>query len=146
MKVKGPGKTQSTSGTKKKSKTSGTSGSFEDFITSGAKESSGAAATQSIARVDNLLAVQGAEDPTARAAKQRARQRATTILDDLDNIRMAMLGGKLTIGHMVNIADVVASHRDRIDDPAMTALLDEIDLRAQVELAKMQVALDKVDA
>jgi hypothetical protein len=92
--------------------------------------------------VDALLAVQGAEDPAAGAARKRARVRAETVLDELDKVRMAMLGGKLTVGHMIDIADVVASHRDKINDPALTALMDEIDLRAQVELAKMRVSLD----
>ena len=53
-----------------------------------------------------------------------------------------MLTGQLTVGHMIDIADVVASHRERINDPTLTSVMDEIDLRAQVELAKMRVALD----
>ena len=56
---------------------------------------------------------------------------------------MAMLNGSLTVGHMIDIADVVASHREKITDPALTAIMDEIDLRAQVELAKMRVAMDR---
>ena len=78
----------------------------------------------------------------AGAAKKRMRHRSDKILSELDKIRMAMLSGTLTIGHMVDIADVVASHREKIMDPALTAIMDEIDLRAQVELAKMRVALD----
>lgn len=99
-------------------------------------------ATQSIAQVDALLAIQGAEDPTARASRGRMRRRADTILSALEKVRMAMLGGTLTVGHMIDIADVVASHREKISDPALTALMDEIDLRAQVELAKMKATLD----
>ena len=56
---------------------------------------------------------------------------------------MAMLGGSLTVGHMVDMADVVASHREKIADPALTAIMDEIDLRAQVELAKMRVSMER---
>ena len=44
---------------------------------------------------------------------------------------------------MIDVADVVASHRERIHDPALTAVMDEIDLRAQVELAKMRAALER---
>jgi hypothetical protein len=43
---------------------------------------------------------------------------------------------------MIDIADVVASHRERLKDPMLSSLLDEIDLRAQIEIAKMQMALD----
>lgn len=143
MKVEGPGKTQQSSKTKKKDGASKADGSFGDFIASGTKQTAAPTTSQSIAKVDVLLAVQAAEDPTERAARKQARRRADTILNDLDKIRMAMLQGNLTVGHMVDIADVVASHRERIQDPALTAIMDEIDLRAQVELAKMRVALDK---
>ncbi len=69
--------------------------------------------------------------------------RADNILEKLDSIRLKMLGGDLTVGHMIDVADVVASHRDKIDDPALTSIMDEIDLRAQVELAKLRYAMDQ---
>ena len=71
------------------------------------------------------------------------RHRADTLLNVLDKLRDSLLSGSLTVGDMVDVADVVASHREKINDPGLTAIMDEIDLRAQVELAKMRVALDK---
>lgn len=142
MKIQGPGQTKGPSKTGSKGKVSGGDSSFGDMM---AKETPGTGATQSsqsIAQVDALLAIQGAEDPTAGASKKRMRKRAGHILDELEQIRMAMLGGSLTVGHMIDIADVVASHREKIMDPGLTSIMDEIDLRAQVELAKMRVALD----
>ncbi|NCC22517.1 MAG: flagellar assembly protein FliX [Alphaproteobacteria bacterium] len=146
MKIEGPNKTGGAQPGKGKGKVSSSGGSFGDLISKGAGETKGASAAQQIARVDALLAVQAAEDPTARAARQRMRKRSESILDELDRLRMAMLNGTLTVGHMVDIADVVASHRERIDDPEMAAILDEIDLRAQVELAKMRIRMDRVEA
>lgn len=143
MKVQGPGKTDKASKSGKKSGAAKSDGSFSDMVAAGAQQASSAAPTQSIARVDALLAVQEVEDPTQGAARKRMRQRADDILDELDGLRVSMLGGNLTLGHMIDVADVVASHREKISDPALTALMDEIDLRAQVELAKMRVALDK---
>lgn len=142
MKIQGPGKTSAPSKTGKKDKASSSDESFGDFVSKGAEASTGTTTTQSIARVDALLSVQAVEDPTARAAKKRLRQRGDSILDELDKIRMAMLNGSLTVGHMIDIADVVASHREKVTDPSLTAIMDEIDLRAQVELAKMRVAMD----
>ncbi len=141
MKVEGPGQSQAASRQKKAGKSAKAPG-FGDFVTKGSQEVAATTSTQSIAMVDALLAVQGAEDPTARAARRRMRQRAETVLDELEAVRMAMLSGTLTIGHMIDIADVIASHREKITDPALSDLMDEIDLRAQVELAKMRVALD----
>jgi hypothetical protein len=143
MKVQGPGKTDKASQSKKKGAASQSDGTFSDMVAAGAQKSSGAAPTQSIARVDALLAVQEVEDPTQGAARKRMHKRADDILNELDTIRIAMLGGNLTVGHMIDVADVVASHREKITDPTLTALMDEVDLRAQVELAKMRVVLDK---
>ncbi len=145
MKVGGTKGTKSTSTTKKTASSSSDSNvDFSQYVKSGVSETQGASATQSIAQLDVLLAAQEVEDPTQRAAKQRARSRANNILEKLDQIRLKMLGGDLTIGHMIDVADVVASHRDKIDDPALTSIMDEIDLRAQVELAKARVAMDKL--
>ena len=132
-----------TSGTKKASSSPDAGGAdFSQYVQGGVSETSGASATQSIAQLDSLLAVQETEDPTKKAAKKRAQMRSDSILDKLDQIRIKMLGGDLTVGHMIDVADVVASHRDKIDDPKLTAIMDEVDLRAQVELAKMRVILD----
>lgn len=143
MQVQGPGGVKGTDKTKKKSGAKAADGSFSDFIASGTQQKAAASPTTSIVQVDALLALQGADDPTARAAKQRMRQRANDILDGLDDIRDAMLSGRLTVGHIVDIADVVATHREKISDPKLMAIMDEIDLRAQVELAKVSVAMNK---
>lgn len=144
MKIEGPNRTSKTSGTGKSGKAGEADGSFEDFVAMGATKTSAATPTKSIAMVDALLAVQGAEDPTARAARRRMTQRADNLLDGLDKIRTGLLTGTLTLGHCIDVADVVASHREKITDPALSALLDEIDLRAQVEIAKMRKALEAV--
>ncbi len=146
MKVQGPGQTQSTSKSKKKDKASEGSGSFDDFVASGTKDAAPTKATKKNDQIDALLAIQGAEDPTERASKQRMRRRSDTILGELDKLRMALLNGNLTVGHVVDIADVVASHREKIADPGLSSIMDEIDLRAQVELAKIRVALDAQEA
>ncbi len=146
MKVQGPGVAKPSSKTGKSGKAQAADGSFGDYVSAETTETAATSTTQSIAQVDALLAIQGAEDPTERAARQRARSRAGNILDALDKIRMAMLNGTLTLGHMIDIADVVAAHREKIADPALTAIMDEIDLRAQVELAKMRMAADGQDS
>ena len=145
MKVGGSKGPKSTSGTQKSSSSAGGDSNvdFSQYITGGASEAASTTATQNIAQLDALLAVQETEDPTQGAAKRRVQVRADNILEKLDNIRLKMLSGDLTVGHMIDVADVVASHRDKIDDPALTAIMDEVDLRAQVELAKMRYAMDQ---
>src|SRR5688500_9552888 len=141
MKVEGPNRTQQSSTTQRKSRISGADGSFGDMLTDSAGATGNAGATHSIAHIDALLAAQEAESPTERAARKRMHDRAGTILDELERMRLALLTGRLTVGHVVDIADVVAQHREKIMDPRLTAILDEIDLRAQIELAKMRMAM-----
>lgn len=143
MKIDGPNKTQKSGETRKKSKVSG-DGSFGNMVGNKTEGASGSSASQSIARLDGLLAVQSAEDPTEQGKRSRMHARAGHILDELDGIRMALLTGELTLGHVIDVADVVASHREKIVDPQMTAILDEIDLRAQVEIAKMRVSINNL--
>lgn len=142
MKIEGPSKTQKTSKADKAKKAGKADGTFGAMVTGAAQETAGAAATQSIAKVDALLAVQGAESSTERSARRRMRDRGDKVLRQLDHLRLAVLTGNLTIGQVIDIADVVASHREKITDPELTSVLDEIDLRAQIEIAKMRKAME----
>ena len=86
--------------------------------------------------------MQATEDPTERAAKRKMRERGDSVLRQLDHLRLGILTGNLTMGQVIDLADVVASHREQISDPHLTAVLDEVDLRAQIEIAKMRKALE----
>lgn len=143
MKIEGPNKTQSAGSAKKSGSVSSGDATFGNMLAGEAEEAPAPAASQQIARIDSLLSIQGAESPTERAARRRMKKRGDDILDELEKIRIALLTGNLTVGHIIDIADVVASHREKVMDPEMTAILDEIDLRAQIEMAKMRVALDR---
>ncbi|AGH98450.1 flagellar assembly protein FliX [Micavibrio aeruginosavorus] len=145
MKIEGPNKTSQTSSTRSKDKAGATGASFGDFMTGGTAETAAPATARAIAQVDALLAAQEVEDPAARAARRRMVGRADSVLDQLEAIRLGLLTGTLTVGDILNIADVVAQHRERIQDPGLTAILDEIDLRAQIEIAKMRMALGGSD-
>lgn len=146
MKIDRSRQSSGTSGTSKTSKksASGTEG-FQEFIGSASETHSaaGTAAPQSMTSVNSLLAVQSAEDPTERAARNKRTVRATLVLDELEHLHMAVLNNTISMEHMMRLADTVSSHKDKIQDPKLNELLEEIDLRAQVELAKMRKALDK---
>lgn len=141
MKVEGPSKTGKTTKTDNAKKVGKSDGTFGDMVASAAQETAGTAASQSIAKVDALLAVQATESSTERTAKRRMRERGEKVLRQLDHLRLGILTGNLTIGQVIDIADVVASHREKITDAKMSAVLDEIDLRAQIEIAKMKKAM-----
>jgi len=80
------------------------------------------------------------EMPDALAQRRRAVQRGSTLLDRLDDLRLALLSGSLSPGQIAELQRAVASERGLVDDPRLLAVLDEIDLRAKVELAKLTVS------
>ena len=61
----------------------------------------------------------------------------TDILDRLDEIRDQILAGAVSKNRLENLAQTLRQRRDKVDDPQLIALIDEIELRAEVELAKL---------
>ena len=143
MEIKGPNKLGSADKAARNKKSGKADGSFKTLLNAGEGEAEAPASvglSQGITAIDSLLAAQAAEDPAERQARQKAIMRADSLLDRLDDMRMRLLTGTITIAQIVDISNIVATHRERIDDPELTAILDEIDLRAQIELAKLEKA------
>lgn len=86
--------------------------------------------------INPLLSLQELEDATS-SPHGKARARAEKLLDRLEDIRMGLLAGSLPASKLEALARIVQTQRARVDDPQLAAILDEIDLRAQVELAKL---------
>jgi hypothetical protein len=90
------------------------------------------------ADLNAVLALQEAPDATTRSrAKQRAKERGGMMLDQLEEIRMGLLMGTIPMAKLEMLAQLVRAKREQIDDPKLLAILDEIELRAAVELAKL---------
>ena len=87
--------------------------------------------------VSTILALQGAPDSTERRARQRAVQRGDAMLDELEEIRLGLLLGAIPRARLEQLAQLVRARREQVDDPRLMAILDEIELRAAVELAKL---------
>ncbi|HEX2753360.1 MAG TPA: flagellar assembly protein FliX [Alphaproteobacteria bacterium] len=139
MKVDGPNKSSGTKGPAKTGAKRGAGGaSFGSMIdetdeTSAKSGVSGAAPT---AQIDALLALQEMEDSTSEEAARRAKKRGQLLLDQLDQLRLGLLTGGIALATLHQLERMVTSERDRVMDPKLAAVLDEIDLRVQIELAK----------
>jgi hypothetical protein len=144
MKIDGPKKTDAANAKSKTSKSNATGNdSFKTLLDEGAQETSSAGQADQIASLDVLLAAQTVDDPADRKSRQNMVDRGDRILDQLEKIRLSLLTGRLTVGDLISMADVVASHREKISDPTLLAIIDEIDLRAQIEMAKMTRAVNQ---
>jgi hypothetical protein len=69
--------------------------------------------------------------------RQRRARRGTEILDRLEEIRRGFLLGTVPKDRLGELARLVREKRERGADPVISKLLDEIELRAEVELAKL---------
>jgi hypothetical protein len=104
----------------------------------GAAPTGGVARTASVMGVDALLALQDVGGPLER--KRRAVRRAGRILDVLDEVKLALLDGGLSLGQLDRLRRAIRDERDLTDDPKLEGVLDEIELRAAVEIAKLEQA------
>jgi hypothetical protein len=59
------------------------------------------------------------------------------MLDELEQIRLGLLLGAIPRAKLEQLAQLVRARREQVDDPRLMAILDEIELRAAVELAKL---------
>jgi Class II flagellar assembly regulator len=83
--------------------------------------------------IDALLALQAVDDPLL--ARKKAIRRGRSLLDTLESMKADLLTGQVSEGRLNHLMAVVTSARDR-NLPGLDALLDDIELRARVELAK----------
>lgn len=133
MKVTGPSGTTSTPSSRT-SRTSGAGFSLPSGAASGPGAASAASAAGGVAGVSALMALQGVEDATER--RRRAMRRGGGLLDRLDELKLMMLAGQDGVGVLNTLARAVREERPDCADPGLDAVLDQIDLRAAVELAK----------
>jgi hypothetical protein len=84
--------------------------------------------------IDALLALQGVEDLAQR--RKRAVVRGRRALDALEEIRLKVLSGTLDQSSLLRLKAAVGGLSEACGDPRLDAVLGEIELRVEVELAK----------
>ena len=144
MKVSGSKATGAGATSRKKS--SGTSGGsgFADTMRSlgSSGDAGGAAGVHSagpVSALDALLALQQNGD-ALDSPKKAAMLRAKSMLEQLEAVRDGLLSGQLSPERLQQLVGLLDQQREMIDDPELSSVLDEIDLRARVELAKLEVS------
>jgi hypothetical protein len=99
-----------------------------------------AAQSQSVSALEGLLSIQ--EIPDALIGRRRAIRRGDVLLDRLEDLRLGLLAGVVPRERLEELVRLARTAREAVDDPRLAAILDEIDLRAAVELAKLDIARD----
>jgi hypothetical protein len=91
-----------------------------------------------IAALDSILTLQSVDDSTSGPSKGIAR--GEQILNLLDQVRDGLLAGGIPRATLTRLAMAVGKRQDIFVDPKLQSVLDEIELRAHVELAKLEQA------
>ena len=97
-------------------------------------ETRAAVAPKASANIDALLAMQGIDDPVEK--RKRSVQRGKGALDVLDDLKIGLLSGNFNAATVNRLRDAAASLKSTSGDPGLDAVLSEIELRVEVELAK----------
>jgi hypothetical protein len=87
--------------------------------------------------VEALLALQDVGGPLE--GRRRSVRRAGRLLDVLDDLKVALIDGILRPDQIRGLASAIAEQRAATGDPALESVLDEIETRAAVELAKLEM-------
>ena len=140
MKLTGIGGASAAGPASKTAKTTRTSGSgFADSLASldQAEEAQAVETPAAVGGIAALIATQQVGDALDREAKKRLVEYGNDLLDKLEELRHGLLLGAIPKDKLIAMAQMVRSRRDSTPDPRLSELLDEIELRVEVELAKL---------
>jgi Class II flagellar assembly regulator len=133
MRIYGPNGTTLGSPASNVRRTSTSSFSLPEDATS-TGETRATVAPKASTNIDALLAMQGIEDPVER--RKRSVQRGRGALDVLDDLKIGLLSGSFDASTVSRLRDAAANLKSSSGDPGLDAVLSEIELRVEVELAK----------
>lgn len=132
MKIEGPGSLRP--GQVRKAQRTGGGSDFRSHMAE-EEEAPRTGGAQSLHAVNPLFALQEVDD--SLAGRRKAQERGEDILDRLDEIRLGLLSGAIPRERLHELVRIIQARREQVDDPRLQEILDEIDLRAQVEIAKL---------
>jgi hypothetical protein len=119
--------------------TTGKSSAAASRFTLGGAETTGkTVSTQAAApagALEGLLALQSVGDTLER--RKRAMRRGHNLLDSLDKLKIALLSGRVSAASLEILSAQLKQQRESVDDPQLEDILSHVELRAEVEIAKL---------
>ena len=76
-------------------------------------------------------------DEEGRERRRQALKRGYNLLEKLEEIRDGLLMGYISKDKLIEISRFVKERKNNIDDPKLEEIISEIELRVEVELAKL---------
>ncbi|HSP24794.1 MAG TPA: flagellar assembly protein FliX [Saliniramus sp.] len=115
---------------------SGAGGTFSVTEETASRASSGTAGAGPIGSLDAILALQ--EEGHTGGRRRRAAKRGHDLLDALDRLKAALLNGRVPVADLKAIAARLSERAEMTGDPRLDEVIAHIELRAKVEIAKLQ--------
>jgi len=123
------------------SKTKKTTGgaSFSSYLqeTMSKEDKASLTAASGVSSSDALLAIQMAGDDEEQEIRKKLLKRGKNLIEKLEEIRDGLLLGSISRESLINISRMVKERRYESADPRLKEIMDEIELRVEVELAKL---------
>ncbi|MEA2963403.1 MAG: hypothetical protein QOI46_3501 [Alphaproteobacteria bacterium] len=110
-------------------------GSFSLNQAADARAANTPAALRTVGGIDALIALQGIADPVER--RKYAVKRGRLALDALDELKIGYLGGALSPATLGKLKSAAGYLKDSSGEAGLDGVLAEIELRVEVEIAKM---------
>ncbi len=128
-----------TDGSRGKTATRSSDGAFASTLqrTTSSPSANAMGGASAVFSVGSILSVQETLDATAEPAKNKLRRFGNDVLEHLDDLRMGILDGSVSKERLTDLARMLREKREQSDDPRLNAVIDEIELRAEVEIAKL---------
>ncbi|NQY82703.1 MAG: flagellar assembly protein FliX [Alphaproteobacteria bacterium] len=86
--------------------------------------------------IDALLVVQQVEDSPKNAERDWTRHWGSDILSRLSQLRDGLLNGSIPLERLERLTKALDARQD-INDPDLRQVVDEIELRGRIEIAKL---------
>ncbi|MBP7066176.1 flagellar assembly protein FliX [Ferrovibrio sp.] len=90
-----------------------------------------------MAGLDAMLTLQAVDGDAQKQERRRAFRRGTGLLDKLEDIQEGLLEGRIPVDRLQGLAQALRQERMMVADPQLAELIGEIELRCEVELAKL---------
>jgi hypothetical protein len=138
MKISGSGSIRS-GATRRAGRKGGAGGSATFSIegTGGAEAVAQTGAALAVAGVGSLLGLQ--EVPDATEQRRQAVLRSTDILDELQQLRLGLLTGSVPKQRLQRLMKLLRDRPGGYADPRLDGIVADIEVRAAVELAKLEL-------
>lgn len=139
MKISRVGTSGGSSKSRRKGKASASDGVFAEHLrdAAAATEAAGLSETTPVQAAEGVLAVQEVPDSTDGRSRGLTMRYGEDVLDRLDEIRDGLLAGTIPKENLAELARTMRAKRQRSDDPRLNEIIDEVELRAAVEIAKL---------